>query len=451
MSTRCKRAGASAFVLAAILAFCPSASAQMIRPGFPVNANPQIAPGVSLLQYAYNTAVLGRAYSQVPPYMLGYPSTVPPAYSANLYSPALYNPNAAAMYAPPAIGGGYSPFGASPYAGGYSAGGIDPLTGLQGGYSGNPLGYGGGYGSYYGNLGPAYELMAYGQLGLDQEKARILRETANQAKLDTRKKLIDTLAYIRANEYTFTKEQADIAKRLVDRAQKTPTQTEIQSGKSLNILLKDLITFKSKDLPVPKIVLDEDVLKLVNVSGPGSSGGIGLLRNNGEFTWPTAFDNKDVISEKDKRDLDLEARQLFQQASSGTPDANMLRNVEVALRTARNNLAKQVVTMPASNYVDAQHFLDDFDSAIVAVRRGDVRLNNEFHEKFVRGSGSRTVQELVEYMGSKGIQFASSSPGEERANAALQAALAAHSVAIHAQVAASGNSGSSHSDCSFLP
>jgi hypothetical protein len=37
-----------------------------------INYNPYIAPGLTLQQYAYNTAVLGQAYSSVPPYALGY-------------------------------------------------------------------------------------------------------------------------------------------------------------------------------------------------------------------------------------------------------------------------------------------------------------------------------------------------------------------------------------------
>jgi hypothetical protein len=407
-----------------------SISLALIKPATPYNTNPMIAPGVSLLQYAYNTAVLGRAYSQIPPYLLGY-NPYPPAavsygggYGPQTFQPATYNPYSTPAYAPAAsYGGGYSSYGASPYAGGYSAGGIDPLTGLP---------TGGGYGGGYYPYGSGADLAAYGQLGLDQEKARILREVANQAKLDTRKKLIDTLAYIRANAYTFTKEQADIAKRLLERLQKTPTQTEIQTGKSLNVMLKYLVDFKAQQMHLPTILLDEDVLKLVNISGSGGSASIGLLRDNGQFTWPAAFDDKEVIGEKDRKDLDLEVKQLYQQAATGTPDANMLRSVDASLRTLRTNLTKQVNNLPTSSYLDAQRFLDEFDGAMSALKRGDVVLNLDFQRTFVKGG--KTVQELVDYLGNKGLQFAAASPGDERAYTALQAAFSAHSLAINTQV-----------------
>jgi hypothetical protein len=37
-----------------------------------VNPNYRITPDLSLIQYAYNLRVLSRAYSQIPPYALGY-------------------------------------------------------------------------------------------------------------------------------------------------------------------------------------------------------------------------------------------------------------------------------------------------------------------------------------------------------------------------------------------
>jgi hypothetical protein len=48
-----------------------------------INPYYQVAPGLTINQAAYNTRVMGRAYSFVPPYALGYnpyPSPVFPAY-----------------------------------------------------------------------------------------------------------------------------------------------------------------------------------------------------------------------------------------------------------------------------------------------------------------------------------------------------------------------------------
>jgi hypothetical protein len=80
-----------------------------------VNPNFFIAPGLTLRQAAFNTAVLGRAISTIPPYAMGYnpyPSMVnygpivpmtTPAYNPGVFNPALYSMNA------------YNPYPYNPY------------------------------------------------------------------------------------------------------------------------------------------------------------------------------------------------------------------------------------------------------------------------------------------------------------------------------------------------
>jgi hypothetical protein len=75
-----------------------------------INRNYMIAPGLSIQQYAFNVRTLGRAYSQVPPYALGYNPYVTSVYTTpymspyySAYTPFLYNPY---LYSPY---GGYYP------------------------------------------------------------------------------------------------------------------------------------------------------------------------------------------------------------------------------------------------------------------------------------------------------------------------------------------------------
>jgi hypothetical protein len=79
-----------------------------------VNPNYMVAPGLTLNQYAYNLSVLGRVYSQIPPYALGYNPYPPsinytagysglvPAYSYYMpysrYGYGLYSPVPYAAY-----------------------------------------------------------------------------------------------------------------------------------------------------------------------------------------------------------------------------------------------------------------------------------------------------------------------------------------------------------------
>jgi len=450
MFSHAKRFAAAACLCGAAFALGQPASAQVRQQPAPlrlfqINPNPQIAPGVSLQQYAFNVAVLGKAYKQVPPYLLGYspyPQSVNfgPQYNPQIFRPAGYNPLLQPAYGPvlpPNVPnmGGYNPlYGGSPYTGGYTAGGVDPLAG---GYS---TAGAGGYNPYYWNpynngymYSDAATLQSIGQLGISQEQARIMRETANQAKLDTRKKLVDTLAYIRANEYTFTKEQADISKRILERLQKTPTQQEVTSGKSLNVLIDDLSKFRKDQLHGPTVTLDEDILKQLIVSSPGPNGNIGLLRDNGRFSFPTVFDDK-LFDPKLKKDIELQAQELFQQSLNGKLDKNALKDLQSNLRTLRETLTKNLNQLLGQNYLDGQRFLDDFDSALLALDRGAAPLNYDYQQKFAKGG--RTVIEVIEYMTSRGLKFVPATSGDERAYNALQTALAAHSLAVHNQVSA---------------
>ena len=403
----------------------------------PINRNPTIAPGVSLQQSAYNVQVLGRAYRNIPPYLLGY-SPYPllvnygPAYGSHVFQPAVYNSSTSGYGAGTSSSGGYSSsggstpyYGGNSYGGGYTAGGVDPLTGQSSG-----SGYGGGYSS---SGGSDYTVRAYGKLGIEMEQARMLREKADQARLDTRKKLVDTLAYVRTNEYTFTQQQIDIAARILQRVQKMPTSQEIVSGKSLNLLMEDLEKLVGLPVRGPVVVLDEQVLKSLNVTGQ-AGGNLGLLRDNGRFAWPSVFDEKNLAGDKDKKDVELHAQELFQQAVNAKIDKNTAKDLRSSLRSLRQSLSQNVKEVPAPNFLEGLRFLDDFDAAVVALESGDAVVSLDFQQKFA--TGGKTVQDSVDYMKNKGLRFAPANPGDERAYQALQSALAAHSMMLHNQITA---------------
>jgi hypothetical protein len=454
MYSLANRLGVAALVIGAVIgavcgpASCVQAQVKMApspQTIFPVNTNPLIAPGVSLKQFAYNTAAVGRLYSQIPPYLLGYNQTARGGvYNPNTFAPAPYTSGNGGYPSTGGYSGGYSGGSQGGYSGGYgggsgggySQGSIDPLTGQPtygGGYSSggsNPYSSG-----YYGD---SSELQGIAQLGISQEKARILREKALQANLDTRKKLADTLVYIRANQYTFTQEQADIAKRLLQRLQVTPTATEVVSGKSLNMILQALSKFSGKQLRSQTVTLDEDLLKLLNVTG--SNGNLGLLRNDGQIPWTTVFDNTTVLPNKQREDIDNYAKVLLEQAANnagGKLDGNVLKNLEMAVANLRDRLSKNVNTVGAQNYLEGLRFLDDLDGAVRALRMGDAVLYLDFNQKFAKGG--KTVAELVDYMSKNGLTFAPALPGDERVYHALQVALSAQSVGLQTAVAAAGN------------
>jgi hypothetical protein len=424
---------------------------------FPLNPNPQIAPGVSLQQYAFNVQVLGRAYGNIPPYLLGYNPYLQygyygPPYGSTVVQP-VYLPSAPSYGAGTPYTGGYGSFGGySPYYGGGYTGGYNAYpqfanygpaygsrTSPPAGYSPANAGYGGGtsYAGGYGSRGgstPYYGGNAYtGGYSAGSVDPLTGQSTAGNSGNSGASDNAPKGSYGRANPSTINQPKLDVPGKILDRAQRVPTSQEVASGKSLNILIEDLHKLASLPLRDSAVMLDEEVLKLLNLTGK-EGGNLGLLRDNGRFAWPSVFDEKNVAGDQDKRDVELHAQELFQQALNAKIDKNALKNIRSSLSRLRESLSKSFKDVAGLGYLDGLRFLDSFDAAVLALEKGDALLSLDFQQKFARGG--KTVQELVDYMKSKGLRFAPANPGDERIYQILQTALAAYSMALHNQISA---------------
>ena len=104
MATFAKWTGMAALAILTLLGVGPGRADAVINPLFqvPFGVNPyfRVRPGLTLAQAYYNTAAMGQAYAQVPPYAFGYNPYV-----------ALYAPPPLPMYSPSAV------YSAAPYVG----------------------------------------------------------------------------------------------------------------------------------------------------------------------------------------------------------------------------------------------------------------------------------------------------------------------------------------------
>ncbi len=401
MLTFAKRGAAVLTAVALMAVLATPAAAQRGFPSVqqlnPVVTNPYIMPGMQLKQWAYNTNVVGRTYGQFPPWMYG------------------YNP-----YTPSVVGGNFGGYGGYGGYGGGGYGGLGPYDPYNGFYS---------LGTLYGE---AAVMNSYGQLGISSEQTRILREVAIQAKLDTKKKMIDLMAYERANTPTYTDNAKRNLKISQDRALNAPTLGEIMAGSSQNLLADDLgkktMARGPKLHPIP---LNEKLLQHVNVRGGKSHGNIGLLRTKGQFDWPTAL--RELTTVKQRDDIAADAREAYRLAAKKTPPDNLVISMKSDIDTLREKLLKRANDLPTQQYLAAKRFLNEFDDALVAIQSGDVPRNIEFHKEFA-GEG-KNVQDLVSYMSANGLRFAPAGSGDEDAYHALQTLLAAYTMALNSQVA----------------
>lgn len=322
----------------------------------------------------------------------------------------------------------------------YMASGMGGLGGFgYGGLGYNPffspfrgLGLGYAYGSYL--SGASDVIDSQGRFLLNEEYARIYRERANQAKFETIKKRFDLAMYLRENRPTFTDDQIKVAAERLKRIQQIATPNEIWNGTALNVLLKDLDKNRSKNVEVSPIPMKEDILRRLNVTSGGRAANLGVLRNEGRITWPSAL--VELLPEAARKDMNVQAQELVQQAASGQTNSNVLKDLRKGVDATYAQLLANVNEVPTSQYLEAKRFLEAFQSAIRALENPQVALQQINFQKWANGGHS--VEEVLRYLQENGLHFAPATEGDEAAYQAMYSALANYDINLNAQLASNG-------------
>lgn len=276
----------------------------------------------------------------------------------------------------------------------------------------SPYGYGYGYGRGPGYNSGAYlqgsasVMQAYGDVINQQEQARITREKANQAKIDTKRKAFDEMMYEKANTPTYTEELTAEKKQYLTRVMNFPVKSEITDGKSLNAMLpylQDLSSHGAMGSPVP---ISQSIVNQLNISGSGTSS-VGMLRAGGQVEWPVGLQGKN------QKALDKLLPEAYSAAASGKLTPKLMKDVRTELKTMRETLRKQVQTdeIDTSSYLQAIEFYNALESSVNALERPDAKkqLGGAYSPR------ARNVQELIDFMTDQGLKFAPSTPGNENA------------------------------------
>jgi hypothetical protein len=303
-------------------------------------------------------------------------------------------------------------------------------------------GYGSGqnpYGSYYEDPNGAYlrggaqVIDSQGRFMMYQQQAFLLREQVRSQRVANDRKLFDEYLYERQKTPTAEEERRRWQSQAVERARNHPPAAEIWSGRALNDLLQDLQTqgagANSADAGSSSMLLGEDSLKHINLTK--GAGNIGLLKNEGRLHWPVALAGSDYAQQRES--LTALAQEAFRQVEfNSRAEAGTIRQLSAGLDKLHTQLRKHGRDLPASEYIEAQKFLTQFDDAVTALRQADV--GNP-----VTGQNAlkvKTIAELVKRMTEQGLQFAPAVAGDEGAYMALHQKLADCDLAAQARTAA---------------
>lgn len=266
---------------------------------------------------------------------------------------------------------------------------------------------------YLGDLGPGYFLQgtasvvnATGNLYIQQEQARITREQAHQAKLETRRKAFDQNLYEKANTPTFTEIQEQNLSFRLRRLMNSATDTEIKDGRALNAMLPYLNELAGHGA-LAVVPLDPDILRRINISGAGDHGSLGVLGMEGKPEWPL------VLQGHTTRVLDELLAKAVNACRDGTMDFVLYRSIKKQVEKLDEEHRKKLhrEEIDGGEYLVGKRFLESLESA---VRLIDSPTARQVLSGRLRATG-RTIAELAQDMAAKGLKFAPATPGYESA------------------------------------
>jgi hypothetical protein len=440
MNTVIRRMMASLVALAAVAAATSTASAQ-VRPQMRINVEPpQFPQGVGGLVLANRLTFPLATPLQQRALLVGQlgAATNPLNPLAVNYNPVLGALNTAATintlgayggiggYGGYGLGAGYFPpagLASTPYG----AGAADSTLGTSPAY-GNPY-----YPSYYGETGGALmglaDITTANANGVQTlQRARVTMQQANQAAIDTRRKLFDELRYERMNTPGAEDIRIKDMEVALRRARHDPPQTEIVSGRSLNDLINHLSSMQAKGLRGPDIRLNEDLLSHINLTN-GANGNVGLLRNGGKLNWPLPLQSKEYA------DLTREVNTPLEKAARAAVDLKpvdpgTLKDLKAALDKLNEALDNSNSRLTPNEYIESKRYLNMLGETYRALQDPDV--GNYFKSGKWTAQGN-TVAEFVDRLTrSQGLRVAPASPGDEQYYRALQAALVNYDAGITA-------------------
>jgi hypothetical protein len=299
---------------------------------------------------------------------------------------------------------------------------------LDGSGYGNPYGYS--YDPYGGAfMGYADIINAQGKFMVNREESFGTREKTKQAKIETRRRIIDEWMYERANTPTLEDLREQDLRMARRRALNEPPFTEILAGSSLNTLLDQLKMAQGGGARGTNVAMDEDTLKRINVTS-GAGGNVGLLKNDGFLQWPLPLRAEEFNDERDA--IAKALPKLVQEASTnGRVDVGTLNATQKNLDKLTEKLGDKVGDLGTSQFIESRRYLSLLNQALQVLSNDDVA--NYFNQKF--SAKGKTVAELVKYMSDKGLRFAPATPGDEAAYRAMHQALASYVMSVSQIVA----------------
>jgi hypothetical protein len=269
--------------------------------------------------------------------------------------------------------------------------------------------------------GAADVIRSQGQLIINKQQANYLHEKYLQEKLTTRRKELEHWVWERElrNEAN-DRERERILQAEIKRDQLDPPQTQIFAGSSLNLLLAQLK--QETDLPPGgSVPVHKDWLPHIHVTfvRTGTGGNVGLLKGD-HLSWPFLLRMEEFTPLREK--IEQLIGQAKKEALAGAVKIDTLAEARRQVATLESRVAEESRAnrndlWSPSDFANAKRSLRELKAALQMLEREDAAF-------YLTPLQGETVAELVEFMKSKGLNFAPATTGSERFYIALHRALA---------------------------
>ncbi len=290
-----------------------------------------------------------------------------------------------------------------------------PRLNYRRGYVVPRYGYGYGYGwnnwmqnPYQGYLnGAANVTNANAQYQLTIQQAKQAREEARRSALRTRRETIEERQYEQSLMPDPEQIRQDQMRRSLQRSRNNPPLTDIWSGKALNDLLLAIQQAQTRGVTGPSVPLSSEVVQHINLTTGTTYGGIGLLKNGGQLSWP--FILRQSIFDDERNRLNDLVRQAVKQAQTGEVAVELLNDIGAALKQLGSAIDTRVNALTPTQYVQATRYVRELNESYKVLQQTDVA-------RYFRPGGTAqgsTVAELVKQMTQQGLRFAPAVSGDE--------------------------------------
>jgi hypothetical protein len=294
----------------------------------------------------------------------------------------------------------------------------------------NPYGYNP-YAAYNYSAGAALSgsadvINAKGNYMIQSEDARIQREKAKQAQYESQKQAFDLKRYEEENTPSFTDQQQKIENTKIQAALGNPPLSEITSARALNTLLPYLRNLTIAGTQGPPVPVNQDLLKMINVSSGGIGSNPGILKEGTTKTIPIA------LRCPEQKKLNDDIQNAITKVRNDTVTLQDIKAVNQGVATLEKKLQDNIRSgeIDGTMWVNGRRYLEELKESLRVLQDPNAIA-------LLGGAGAtaegKTVQELVMNMTHAGLTFAPSNPGGEAAYVSLHNSMVSYAMMSHSE------------------